>query len=163
MDLTWKERRTVAYLTQQFDDQDLPFRIEHSDDQQLAHQVLDFFANGSQLVYPAKYVFCAIVYAYFLHHYFGLNFRSCLENPDLMPDSPTILTYGQKPNVYDYVLQNMENVERYPSIQKTVQYFKQEFLIHERDDEHLLEADQRMSTSMWALFQRTDEKSCAHE
>ena len=59
-DLSWQQRRQLAYRLYSglFNDVNLPYTvIENQTDEQLAEQVIDFFKHGSELVYPAKYIF----------------------------------------------------------------------------------------------------------
>lgn len=55
-------------------------------------QVVDFFLTESELIYPAKSYFVAIVYAKCLEKYFGGSFFEYLNDPELLPDD-TYLRY----------------------------------------------------------------------
>lgn len=92
-------------------------------------QVVGFFEHGSQLVYPAKYVFVNIVYAHLLEKYFHRPFYESLDDDKLLDDSPIVVVYSQIPNVYDKVLARLGNIEDYPSVASTADYFRREFLI----------------------------------
>ena len=133
--MDWKSRRNLANQLYKYSDNNLQYTVEQSQtDQQLTDQVIDFFVNGSQLIYPAKYIFCNIVYCHFLSKYFNLDFYKQLDDKDTLPDSPMYCTYSDRKTVYDNVLSKiLVNIESYDSISKTRKYFKQEFLIMDED------------------------------
>ena len=59
-----QEKRKLAYLFKEFDDINLARVVLNSvKDDEIADQVIDFFVEGSALVYPPKSYFVAIVYA----------------------------------------------------------------------------------------------------
>lgn len=133
----WKDRRKVAYTLYRgmFDDCNLPYTIENDNDYRaLTKQVLDFFEHGSELIYPAKYVFCNIVYSYYLNKYFNVPFYQALDDKDTLFDSPCPLLYNQAKSVYDEVIEKViDRIDRLPSVTKTRHYFKMEFLIADED------------------------------
>lgn len=133
----WKRRRRIAYKLYRgmFDDANQQYTIENEHDyDKLAEQVIDFFNNGSQLIYPAKYVFCNIVYSYYLNKYFGVLFYQALDDRQTLFDSPCPLLYSDAKSMYDRVLDVvLPNLESYQSIDKTRHYFKMEFLISDED------------------------------
>ena len=55
-----KYRRSMAYLLNDWDDINLPYEFNDSN---ILQQVINFFNNGSYLIYPAKSYFVAIIYA----------------------------------------------------------------------------------------------------
>ena len=96
--------------------------------------MIDYFNNGSELVYPEKYIFCNIVYSYYLNKYFGLDFYKMLDSALTIPDSPMYYYYSDNKFVYDQILkQILPKIESCQSIIKTRHYFKQEFLIDDED------------------------------
>lgn len=133
----WRARRKIAYKLYKnvFNDVNLPLTyIDSYDDHTLIETVLAFFKRGSELIYPAKYVFCNIVYSYYLNKYFGVDFYEALDSRETLFDSPYPLLYSQAKNVYDTVLNEIEGqIESLPSIVKTRHYFKMEFLIDDED------------------------------
>ena len=133
----WKQRRKVAYKLYNglFNDVDLPYQvIENQTDQQLIDQLLNFFNNGSELIYPAKYIFCNIVYSYYLNKYFGVPFYQALDDHETLLDSPHCVLYSDRPNVYNIVIEQVfSKIEELPSVVKTRHYFKMEFLIDDED------------------------------
>ena len=119
-----------------FGDSNLPHTFEWLPEDELVHQVLGFFAHGSMLVYPAKYVFVNIVYAKLLEKYFGRSFYESLDDAELLDDSPIVVVYSQIKEVYDKVLAGLGDVDvtKLPSTQSTVDYFRHEFLIDEENE-----------------------------
>lgn len=136
-ELSWMQRRKIAYKLYDglFNDNNLPIKvINNQTDEQLAEQVIDFFKNGSELIYPAKYIFCNIVYSYYLHKYFQCDFNAQLNDLNTLYDSPCPILYNDRPNVYKHVLTAINpNIETYQSTSKTRKYFKMEFLIDDED------------------------------
>lgn len=133
--LTWKERRIVSNrLYHKHTDENLPYTIENLSDEAMTAQVLHFFFTESQLVYPAKFIFCNIVYAYYMQEYFQLDFRRCLNDREVLTESPVECYYDERPQVYEAVIPLVYPVlPELPSVVKTRHYFKQEFLIHDED------------------------------
>lgn len=115
--------------------------IDYKDlnDQELIKLVLDFFFIESQCVYPAKYIFCNIIYSYYLHKYFDLDFYQQLDDKDTLINSPQYCLYSDRKNVYDQVIEKVyTQIEQLPSCRKTRLYFKQEFLIFDEDFSEIL-------------------------
>ena len=135
--IDWKTRRKIAYKLYNglFDDVDLPHVvIDNQTDEQLASQVINFFENGSELIYPAKFIFCNIVYSYYLNKYFDVPFYQALNDVETLYDSPCVILYNDRKNVYDIVLAKvLPNFENFNSIKKTRHYFKMEFLVDDED------------------------------
>jgi hypothetical protein len=127
--MNWRERRKLAYLICDFDDARLPYKTIECSEEDLVAMIVAFFNDGSKLIYPIKAYFVAIVYAHFLSKYFDEDFHSALNEPDLLPDMPNFTVYDEGKRVYDEVLKQIGDIEQYESIQKTLKYFKQEFLI----------------------------------
>jgi hypothetical protein len=113
----------------EFNDVNLPYEHVSCTDEELIDTIVKFFKTKSELIYPAKSYFVAIVYAYYLQKYFSVEFDAALDDADLLPDDICFTPYSQSKHVYNEVLARIESIEYYESIQKTLQYFKQEFLI----------------------------------
>ena len=126
--MIWKERRKLSYLMNEFDDIDLPHRHIDITDQELVKMIVHFFKTESLLIYPAKSYFVAIVYAYCLEKYFNENFYSVLDDPELLIDDMYFIPYSRHRYIYNRVLEQIGDIGQYISIQKTVNYFKQEML-----------------------------------
>ena len=121
-----KKRRKLSYLMNIWDDINLPYTINLNN---IDKQVIDFFENGSELIYPAKSFFVAIIYAKCLEKYFNINFYDSLNDNELLPDDIFFQIYNENKIIYDNILNNISNIWEYKSIDKTVDYFKKEFLL----------------------------------
>lgn len=117
---------------QEFDDVDLPHRVIDCTDDELVDMIVHFFRTESLLIYPAKSYFVAIVYAYCLEKYFNENFYSVLDDKELLIDDMYFTPYSKRKPIYDKVLARIGNIDKHQkSIQKTVEYFKQEMLLED--------------------------------
>lgn len=121
-----KAKRKLSYLLNIWDDVNLPYIFNNDN---VEDQVVDFFLTESKLIYPAKSYFVAIVYAKCLEKYFGGSFFEYLNDPELLPDDTYFKVYSQDKSTYDNIINRIGNIWQYPSICKTVNYFKKEFLI----------------------------------
>lgn len=129
--MTWKERRKLSYLMHEFDDVGLPYSYVKLSDEELVDMVVNFFKTESLLVYPAKSYFVAIVYAHCLEKYFGENFYKVLNDKELLFDDKYFIPYEDDKFVYDRIIMQLEEIDQYKSIEKTVNYFKEEMLLEE--------------------------------
>lgn len=121
-----KAKRKLSYLLNIWDDVNLPYIFNNDS---VEDQVVNFFLTESELIYPAKSYFVAIVYAKCLEKYFGGSFFEYLNDPELLPDDTYFKIYSQNKSTYDNIINRIGNIWQYPSICKTVNYFKKEFLI----------------------------------
>lgn len=126
--MIWKDIRKLAYLIHEFNDIDLPYRCIECTDDELVEMIIHFFKTESLLIYPAKSYFVAIVYAHCLEKYFNENFYTSLDDEELLIDDICFIPYSKHKNVYDRVLSEIGRIDSYSSIQKTIEYFKQEML-----------------------------------
>lgn len=134
--LDWSKRRKLYYAKnkQNLDDVGLPFSFINQTGKTLADTVVSFFENGSDLVYPAKSYYVAIVYAYLLSKYFGEDFKTALDYDDLLNhDDRYFVRYSDDKQTYNLILRRVFDnlVQRKYDISKTEQYFKKEFLFGE--------------------------------
>ena len=129
----WKVRQAKSYKEHKnnFGDSNLPHTFAWLPEDKLVEQVVGFFEHGSELIYPAKYIFVNIVYAHLLEKHFGRPFYESLDDAELLDDSPIVVVYSQIKGVYDKVLARLGDIESYPSTKSTVEYFQREFLIEE--------------------------------
>ena len=127
--MTWKEKRKLAYLINDFDDIDLPYVYKEMNDEELISLIIHFFKTESDLIYPAKSYFVAIIYAKNIEKIFGDSFYNVLDDKDLLPDDLYFKIYSEAKNIYDSVLKEINNIWNYKSINATLKYFYQEFLI----------------------------------
>lgn len=121
-----KAKRKLSYLLNIWDDVNLPYIFNNDN---VEDQVVNFFLTESELIYPAKSYFVAIIYAKCLEKYFGGSFFEYLNDPELLPDDTYFKIYSQDKSTYDNIINRIGDIWQYPSICKTVNYFKKEFLI----------------------------------
>ena len=122
-----KKLRAKSYLQNEWDDIDLSYSMNFEN---VIEQIIEFFKTESKLVYPAKSYFVAIVYAACLVRWFNIDFMQSLDDPELLPDDRYYLPYSQAKDIYQSVLDNIGDIWQYPSINKTVEYFKKEFMVN---------------------------------
>lgn len=128
--MTWRERRTLSYLMHNFDDYYLSYAEIKMNNKQLVDTVVDFFNNGSKLIYPAKAYFVAIVYAKMLEKHFNIPFYEGLSQDDLLIEDKWFIPYKKSQDTYDAIIKQIpENFLTLKSTEKTRQYFSEEFLI----------------------------------
>lgn len=122
-----KDIRKTAYFMNQWDDLNLEYTINNKN---ISKQVIAFFNTESQLIYPAKSYFVAIVYAKCLEKYFKIDFFEALNDEELLPDDKYFKPYSKSKKIYNKILKNIdENIFNYKACVKTINYFKKEFLI----------------------------------
>ena len=129
--MDYKERRKLSYLINAFDDIDLDYIYIKQSKEDLVKLIIKFFNTESLLIYPAKSYFVAIVYAKCIEKYFHINFYDALNDEELLPDDKYFKTYNESKDIYDKVLESIGDIYQYDSIDKTVKYLKQEYLIDE--------------------------------
>ena len=129
--MDYKERRKLSYLINAFDDIGLDYIYIKQSKEDLIKLIIKFFNTESLLIYPAKSYFVAIVYAKCIEKYFHINFYDALNDEELLPDDKYFKTYNKSKDIYDKVLESIDNIYKYDSVDKTVKYFKQEYLINE--------------------------------
>ena len=135
-----QEKRKLAYLFKVFDDTNLARVVLNSaTDDEIADHVIEFFVEGSALVYPPKSYFVAIVYAACMLKYFPEHFKDIVEPlrcVDLLDNDDFFRPYFSKTApIYNKILQWLERerveILDYESTVKTHNYFREEFLITE--------------------------------
>lgn len=127
--MDYKERRKLSYLINVFDDINLDYIYIKQSDEDLIKLIIKFFNTESLLVYPAKSYFVAIVYAKCIEKYFHIDFYDALSDKELLVDDKFFKPYNESKDIYDAVLESIGDIYQYDSIDKTVKYFKQEYLI----------------------------------
>ena len=131
--LDWKARREIANKLIEFNDVNLPEIewVDYDTHEQLASRVIEFFETESELEYPAKHIFVNIVYSYLMEYYFDEDFEEILMDDEFLADSPYSVPYHEYEDVYEEVLASISDIRDYESTQKTIDYFKEEFLLDE--------------------------------
>lgn len=158
--LSWsylRASRAQAYLFKEFDDVNLKHDYIPLMGDELVEQILSFFYLGSQLIYPAKSYFVAIVYASIVSFYAYEDFWETLSFNDLLVDDKYFKPYGVDPQV-DYVYREVtarlvecmtkktkqfiylsrpeSNIWlHFSSCRATLEYFFDEFLFSDEDRE----------------------------
>ena len=127
-----RKRRELSYQFNEFDDVNLDRVVYiHNTESELVEQVIEFFVLGSRLVFPAKSYFVAIVYALCMEKYF--NVGGMLSADDLLDKDEFYVPYYKAPDIYNHILAELYmrklDVLSRESTQKTIKYFKQEFLV----------------------------------
>ena len=64
-----------------------------------------------------------------MEKYFGVNFYEALSDKELMFDTYDFVPYNEDPVVYERILDIIGDIWQYKSIEPSVEYFKQEFLV----------------------------------
>lgn len=132
-----RERRELAYLYKEFDDVNLPREVYQCSAEELVNTVVNFFVNGSELIYPAKSYFVAIVYSACIMKHWGKYFSDItdvLRCEDLLVDDDYFKPYNEETcSIYNEILSWFEHerveVLSLPSTDKTQKYFIEEFLV----------------------------------
>ena len=139
--MTWQEdlnkRRKLSYLMNDFDDVNLPCVIrEDATDQEIIDTVVKFFKTESQLIYPAKSYFVALVYAYCIQQVTAnVSYTKALDWDGLLIGDRFFKPYSEAKHIYDAIIEQIGCPLNYKAAEKTVDYFKAEFIYYE-DDKH---------------------------
>ena len=114
-----KNKRKLSYLMNIWDDVNLPYIVNYND---IKEQVIKFFNTESELIYPAKTIFVAIVYAKCLEKYFNIPFYDSLSDLELLPDDKFYneYNYNNYKELYDDIIDKIGEIWQYFSINKTV-------------------------------------------
>jgi hypothetical protein len=125
----WQEilkRRKLANLINDWDD----YKSYSINCENIPKQVLNFFRFGSQIIYPAKSYFVAIIYALCLEKYFGNDFINYLKKSDLLDNDQFFKSYNETPVIYDEILSDIDytTILGLDTTKITQEYFKKEFL-----------------------------------
>lgn len=136
--MTWQEdlnkRRKLSYLMNDFDDVNLPCIIkEDATDQEIIDTVVKFFRTESQLIYPAKSYFVALVYAYCIQVTANISYIKALDWDDLLIDDRFFKPYSEAKHIYDAIIEQIGCPLNYKAAEKTVNYFGAEFVYYEDD------------------------------
>lgn len=128
MDKALQILRKTAYCLNEWDDQNLKYEVDFNN---ISETVIQFFKFGSQLIYPAKSYFVAIVYAKCMQVFFKKEFYQMLNDEELLPDDKYFQPYLKSKSIYDAVLNeiDIDSILNSKHTEKTVKYFKREFMI----------------------------------
>lgn len=122
---SWRSRRQLFYLTHELKDLIQQSKVKKS--QRTVQLAREFFKSGSELVYPAKSYYVAIIYAWLLSQWFGQDFFKALDYEDLLPDDVFFKRLSQDRETYMEILSGLDIASS--QIQKTKKFFLEQFLI----------------------------------
>lgn len=90
------------------------------------------------MYYPGKAYMIAVQYASWIQDNFGGELLELLDDPELLPDDKYFVRYSEAKAVYDEILEItdkygpcMDFATELPYLQKTYEYFLQEFMLDE--------------------------------
>ena len=129
MDKRIRQRRELSYMFHTWDDNMKANNRVDADDDMVVTAVVHYFKTKSEVIQPFKAYFSAIVYAACMEKYFGVNFYEALSDKELMFDTYDFVPYNEDPVVYERILDIIGDIWQYKSIEPSVEYFKQEFLV----------------------------------
>lgn len=107
-------------------------------DDLLHHCEAQWFDNDAVVAFPSKSINVAVIYSRMLEHHFGDTALDYLRDPHLMYDLDYYFRpYPQYCEVYDRMLELITwdtiAANQTTSVQKTVQYFNDEFMISSQE------------------------------
>lgn len=113
--------------------------IERWDADDIVNDALNYaIIHTDEMYYPGKSYMIAVQYAAWIQDHFGGELLELLDNPNLLPDDPYFIPYSQSKIIYDKILsfvdkygQDINIPENLPYLQKTYEYFLQEFMLDE--------------------------------
>lgn len=93
-----------------------------------------FTSNKAPVMFPAKSYNVAVIYATLLVHHFGGLVEEYLDDPSLLLNDRYFKPYSERKVEYDWLIAkygdyNTLICSEILSVQKTIEYFNQEFLI----------------------------------
>jgi hypothetical protein len=139
----WKIRQEIYHrLTSQTDrgdnfaDMNVVFEW---DDNSIVRRALEYpVLQNENLYYPGKSYAIAVIYAQLLAKHFKEDIVDLLNDPDLLfGNDPYFKTYCEAKEIYDRILKefpplNLDETSHFSQdMNKTLNYFKQEFMIGE--------------------------------
>ena len=132
----WKVRQETYHRLNDLDDlliNKSPIVRENPDDRQIINDVVHYFTKPlDALIYPAKSYAVGLIYASLLVKYFGEDFYTVLNDPNLLYDNdPFFVPYKKDKQIYDAVLSHIDLSFTNPTqqVKITIRYFLEEFYI----------------------------------
>lgn len=137
----WKLRQKI--FNQLHDDFEDSFEgheiVEEYDRDSIIKRALEYIQEQQECYfYPGKSYAVAIIYALKLQNHFQEDFYEALDDTDLLYGlDPYFRPYSEAKDVYDEIISKMpkdivDSPQNYSeNMQKTVEYFEKEFLIHD--------------------------------
>jgi len=113
--------------------------IERWNPEDIVNDALNYaIIHTDEMYYPGKSYMIAIQYAAWIQDHFGGELVDLLDSPFLLPDDPYFVRYSESKEIYDKILnfvdkygQGVNIPENLPYLQKTYEYFLQEFMLDE--------------------------------
>lgn len=113
--------------------------IERWDPKDIINDALNYaIIHTDEMYYPGKSYMIAVQYASWIEDNFGGELLDLLDHPSLLPDDPYFVRYSESKEIYDAILeftdkygQDINIPESLPYLQKTYEYFLQEFMLDE--------------------------------
>jgi hypothetical protein len=126
----WKIKQKIYHkLNKNFDDDIKNFNVEINEE--IVKYALQYFQTKQiGWIYPSKSYVVAICYAKWLSRDFGEDFYSLLNDEELLAgNDPYFVTYKNSKEIYDEIINNIENFDEskgiIPDIRK---YYEEEIL-----------------------------------
>jgi hypothetical protein len=143
----WKFRRDTFYALHSGDFTDSVEKnyenlkvIERWDPSEIVEDAINYaIVHTDEMYYPGKSYMIAVQYASWIQDHFGGELLELLDDPELLPDDPYFVRYSESKDIYDRILdftdkygQNISVKDDLPYLQKTYEYFLEEFLLDEK-------------------------------
>ena len=114
--------------------------IERWEPKQVAEDAINYaIIHTDEMYYPGKSYMIAIQYASWIQDHFGGALLELLNDPELLPDDPYFVVYSESTEIYDMILEftdkygsKVDVPTNLPYLQKTYEYFLEEFLLDEK-------------------------------
>ncbi|MFN8847102.1 MAG: hypothetical protein ACK5V3_11190 [Bdellovibrionales bacterium] len=109
------------------------------DEDSIVQRALEYpIFQNENLYYPGKSYAVAIIYAQLLSKHFNENLIELLDDPQLLfGNDPYFKTYSEAKEIYDRILKEFPDLnlskpaEYSEDMNRTLQYFKEEFMLEE--------------------------------
>jgi len=141
----WKYRRGIFYMGKEpdeFDDlleeTDLEV-VERFEPEDIVKDAVSYLTeHRDELYYPGKSYAVAVVYAVKIQEHFGDDMWEVLQDEDLLFDDPYFEPYNiNTSDMYEAIVEQVEKIngfeldENLPYLERTIEYFEQEFMLDE--------------------------------
>ncbi len=143
----WQFRRETFYAlngrqftdSPEFNTENLTI-VERWNPEDIVADALNYaIIHTDEMYYPGKSYMIAVQYASWIQDHFGGELLDLLDNPLLLPDDPYFLVYSQSKEIYDQILEftdtygkDVDIPTHLPYLQKTYEYFLQEFMLDDK-------------------------------
>lgn len=135
--LSWKQRQELYHQANEIEDYITHDKIKYTCvEEEIIDATVKYFSEDSDvLTFPSKSYAVAIIYAKLLEENFVIPFMDALDDPDLLYGNDNYFKpYSKAKRIYDKVLELLPDdfmeAQTY-GVQKTKEYFAEEFLLVE--------------------------------